>query len=114
MPTMTQAADITAGRCGAPCAGRWCVLHAGGQATGPPPDGYRRSRRAGLLVVTVGYQDYDHENGYSDRTREHMIRVTRAAFARHLRRAGYVAEPWMRYDNVQPGLFITRKSGGSR
>src|ERR1035441_7815479 len=85
----------------------------GDKPPGHPPHGYRRSRRAGLLVVTVGYQDYDHENDYSDRTREHMIRVTRAAFAwyaRHLRRAGYVAEPWMRYDNVQPGLFITRKS----
>ncbi len=29
MPRMTQAADITAGRCGAPAAGRWCVLVAG-------------------------------------------------------------------------------------
>ncbi len=26
---MARAADITAGRCGAPCAGRWCILRAG-------------------------------------------------------------------------------------
>lgn len=29
MLSMTRAADITAGRCGTPCAGRWCVLQAG-------------------------------------------------------------------------------------
>jgi hypothetical protein len=28
MPTMTQPADIIGGRCGEPCAGRWCVLRA--------------------------------------------------------------------------------------
>lgn len=43
-----------------------------------------------------------------------MGRVIRAAFARcarHLRRAGYVTDKWMRYDGAQLGLFVTRPAG---
>jgi len=68
---------------------------------------------AGRLVVTVGYHDWDRPGDYSDRWRAHMARVTRAAFARsarHLRRDGYDTAPWMRYDGVQVGLFVTRKT----
>jgi hypothetical protein len=68
---------------------------------------------AGRLVVTVGYHSWDRPDDYSDRWRAHMAQVTRAAFARyarHLRRNGYDAEPWMRYDGAQPGLFVTRRT----
>ncbi len=68
---------------------------------------------AGRLVVTVGYHDSARPYDYSDRWRAHMARVTRAAFARsarHLRRDGYDTAPWMRYDGVQVGLFVTRKT----
>jgi hypothetical protein len=68
---------------------------------------------AGRLVVTVGYHSWDRPDDHSARWQAHMARVTRAAFARyarHLRRNGYDAEPWVRYDGAQLGLFVTRRT----
>jgi hypothetical protein len=65
---------------------------------------------AGNLGAIVAYQDYDHEDDYSDKTTEIIARICEEAFdayADTLRKAGYEVENWFRYDGVRLGLFVT-------
>jgi hypothetical protein len=91
---MAHNADITAGRCGAPCAGRWCVLRAG------HPLGRGRSHR--------GTPRSDTEKAVA---RAFAVAAARAAAGGRARAAGPAGDGEPLCGQVDPDLFFPDKDG---